>query len=206
MPNRHEAHRAPYVPVAGDLIKLVTPNIHAKNAKTKTAFAFAIAGIPICMVLFMLGGALSGVISFGFMALTLIGFVGFGICGMVLNVLHLKKEKYKHLIILLDEIKMNDKSIIDNLSITRTIGKNSVIGIIRKLIETKNLEDYEIIGDIGVAQKSLQARVSDFAVVVNKQVIMTAQQEPQRPPRCSSCGAAVKQDSGRFCAFCGTKL
>ena len=108
---------------------------------------------------------------------------------------------------LMNEIKKTDKRRLDALFAYHSLGKTQMIAIINKLIETKNLEGYEVIGDVGIAKTELHAAESDFEVAppVYTQVIIQQPLE-KRPNNCPNCGAAIKEDSGKFCPFCGTRV
>lgn len=196
----------------GSLIESIKPDIYGVYSSAKRMRTLFIALIPVCMILFMGGGISSGMIGFYMFPFALIGFFGFGACGILMGLFANKAAKIKLVIDFKNEIEARDKTNLDDLTLSRYIGKNSVILIINKLIQTDNLRGYEIIGSVGVARTELMAKERDFvsaavtdALKVAKENIQSTQ-STQRRYRCPSCGAAITEQTGKFCTFCGTRL
>ena len=181
------------------LLAKVKPNIQGELAKAKRRKNILFACIPLCMIMFMGGAVLSSVTARGFFwPIPVIGFIGFGLTGVLLSVAHMNIFKLQALMTLIYEITGLERTSIDNLSLSLTVGKSSVILIIRQLIATRNLDGYELIGEVGVA-KTGTARASDFMPSmqsVSGQFFHT----------CGRCGAVIGEQGGAFCSYCGARL
>lgn len=123
-----------------------------------------------------------------------------------------KQTKLKILRTTILEIRGRDKVSIESLSINRAsffpISKSTILLILHRLIETGNLDGYEIIGEIGIAKVNSRAKLSDFggknppaAVVEEQPQVVTG-----RRGVCPGCGAGVGRSKGKACEFCGTGL
>jgi len=173
-----------------DFISLVAPNMEgvysAIRKKGKAAMVLVLVSfilfIPtfgLTMPLFMIGGILAGINS-------------------------QKEQKLKQIILLMNEIKYNDKCFIESLTMTRHKGRSSVAMVIRRLIETGNLDGYSLIGDIAVAKTSLGLSERNFTQ--GSQNIVFHPVSEARSNRCESCGAAKTGGDDKACGFCGTKF
>lgn len=202
----------------GALVESIKPDINSTYNSAKNLRTLFIALIPVCMILFMGGGMLLGMTGSDFgpnlamLPILFLGFFGFGACGALTGVFANKAAKLKLVIDLKNEIEARDKTNLDDLSLSSYVGKNSVILIINKLIETGNLKGYEVVGDVGVARTELRAKERDFvskAVVDALQVAnenMRSAQNTQKRYRCPGCGAPITEQTGKFCTFCGVRL
>ena len=119
--------------------------------------------------------------------------------------------KINRLIDVLDEIGDNDMAPLALLSMTELVGITPTIAIINKLIQTKNLEGYEVIGQVGVAKITVQARESDFVKQARQSepsfIGGDTQNTSQRRNQCDGCGARItERNRDKFCSFCGGKL
>lgn len=194
---------------AGALVGCITPNIDGAYSAVKAKRNLLIALIPVCMILFMGGGILFGVTGGGFgpnfamLPLVFLGFIGFGVCSTLQGVFHLKLARLQLIVDLKHEIEARDKTNLNDLSLSSYIGKNSIIIIIKKLIDTNNLTGYEIIGSMGVAKTELRAKERDF-IALSAERIMA--ENMTRRFNCPNCGAAITKDTDKFCEFCGTRL
>ena len=165
-----------------------------------------------------------------FIPFVIIGAATFVTSIVFTSILGVRVARLHTLNTLVIEIVSQQKASIDFLSIRQgfnPISNVAVVRIINRLIETGNLQDYEVIGEVGVAHTSLHARPSDFNVVntpptlgarvgaaINAFTNPNKQQQPTQPPapeqprsnRCSGCGSAITKKSGRFCEFCGIRL
>ena len=199
-------NQQPVQPVSGnDLLDLVKPNIEAAHKRvSKKAVTFG-ALIPVCMVCFMAGLPLGFMVSWAFIALTPIGFFGFGFCGIMIGVSGSKTFKYKLLVTLKNEIMWNDKISINSLSLSHAVGTSSVIMLVKKMIDTGNLDGYEVIGQVGVAKRSVMARESDFAGAPAEPVRVVVDGVRRQLYNCPNCGNAITSGE-RFCDHCGTRL
>ena len=148
--------------------------------------------------------------------LTIIGFFMFPAGGIVIAVSQMGRFKDRKILTLIQEIEANERVSIQNLSINFTIGTAGTIMLVRRLIETQNLQGYEVIGEVGVARITAQARPQDFtnqgmgvagggtmAQPVGQPVV---QPQPQRRTHCAGCSAPIRENTGRFCQHCGTKV
>lgn len=156
-----------------------------------------------------------------------IGFITFIVFVSICGVRVLKLRTLKTLV---SEIQAQEKVSLAHLSISqgfRTPSTASIIRIINRLIETGNIQDYEIIDEVGVARTSAHARPSDFNIAstggggigigarvgaaisaFTNPAGTQIQPQPSQPraTHCAGCGSAIKKGSGRFCEFCGTRL
>ena len=116
-------------------------------------------------------------------------------------------EKYNKLERLMSDIKEVEKRRFDAVYLKFQLDNDAIIRIVAKLIETGNLEGYEIIGGVGIAKKDLRACEDDFIIVppATAHITQVIVQQPKRT-NCAGCGAPITHESGRFCKFCGTKL
>ena len=109
----------------------------------------------------------------------------------------------------MDDIKGADKRRFDAMPLIYSFNMDTgaVIRIVAKLIETGNLDGYEIVGEAGVAKTELDADETDFIVAppAATHVTQVIVQQP-RQTSCPNCGAPITQSSGKFCSHCGTKL
>lgn len=170
--------------------------------------------------------------NFAFLPGIILGAVGLITFIVLTSTCGARASKLKTLKELVFEIGAQEKASLDFLSIRQgfvPLSKAAVIRIINRLIETGNLQDYEVIGEVGVARTSFHAHPSDFNVIDTGKSVgfgarvgaaisaftnpaaAKAQQAPQQPPQprqthCVGCGSAIKKGSGRFCEFCGTRL
>jgi len=123
-------------------------------------------------------------------------------------------RRRKALVKIIEKVTLNNKVGMEDLAFCmcnmRPLVNNeeALARIVERLIETKNIEGYEVIGLVGVAKTSLRARESDFVVAQHVNVVggNTTTQEQQRATHCAGCGSAITKESGKFCGFCGTKL
>ena len=204
------SHHHTYMPSGTDLLRNVKPNMKStyKAAKIRTGLCACL--IPVGFILFVTGGFM-GVSSFnpGFPPGVLIGFFMFGAGGFLTVFSSISIAKLKHLIGLIDEIQGHDKVSLESLSLHGTIGKSSLMLIIKKLINTGNLNEYELIGESGVAKKSIQARENDFTSTTSTATATAsawAENTPPPPKRCPNCGASVTEKNERTCRFCNSRL
>ena len=185
----------------------VKPDMQSAN-KTATAWlVFSILLIPAGMICFM-APAFTGSFmdSGGFPPTIFIGMVCFMGGGVLSGVMGIKKAYISQIVNLMNEIKSHDKISIESLSLSTYVGKAQMIMLIKKLIETGNLSEYQVIGEVGVAKITVQARESDFvstATYVNGPVTVTAH---PKPSKCPSCGSPITKDDDKFCDHCGTRL
>ena len=140
---------------------------------------------------------------FFFMLPLVITFIGF----IFVFIYMFSLEKYNKLENLMNDIKDADKRRFDAMRLIYVLNKDAVMRITEKLIETGNLDGYEIIGDVGVAKTELDATETDFIVAppAATHVTQVIVQQP-RQTSCPNCGAPITQNSGKFCSHCGTKL
>ena len=164
----------------------------------------------------------------------ILGVVGFFVFLVLAIVLAVRVHRLCALRTLVREISSVDKVAFDNLSIRRSVyslSNATTAAVVKKLIDTRNLDGYEVIGELGVAKISFHARESDFpkpqsAVANTANAIGKAvgnitreftsgfnntpapQKEEAKPKnhRCPSCGSAITTASNRFCEFCRTRL
>lgn len=158
----------------------------------------------------------------------IIGAIGFVIFIVFISICGARVLKLRALKTLVSEIQAQEKVSFAHLSISqgfRAPSTASIIRIVNRLIETGDLQNYEVIDEVGVARTSIHARSSDFSTVnapigIGARVSAaisafthpaSAQAQPAQPPQprathCAGCGSAIKKGSGRFCEFCGTRL
>ena len=133
------------------LLGRVEPDI-TKTFGTQKALAFLFFFlVPASFVVFLLGGIITGMTANLLYAPTMIigisGIVVFGILG---SFYASKAKKIKPLARLISEIKQRQRVDIDSLTLTEMIVRKSVVEIINKLIETKNLGNYKLIDETSV--------------------------------------------------------
>jgi len=243
---------------ADALFKSIVPNIggtYARAKKRTTLFSLLIAAGFIVMVVSIILMFTTGERSvkkgweghysafganFGnttispnmaFLPFAIIGAATFVVFIVLTSKNGMRQSKLGTLNTLVNEIASQEKASLAYLSISQgfsPISKASVIRIINRLIETKNLEGYEVIDEVGVARTDAKAVPSDFNVVAAPQPVgigarvgaaisaftnpasdqtqQPAQPAKPRPTHCAGCGSAIKKGSGRFCEFCGTRL
>lgn len=160
----------------------------------------------------------------------IIGAIGFVISIIFISICGARVLKLRTLKTIVSEIQAQEKASLAHLSISqgfRTPSTASIIRIINRLIETGNIQDYEVIDELGVARTSAHARPSDFntastgggGIGIGARVGAAisaftnpagtqVQPQPSQPraTHCAGCGSAIKKGSGRFCEFCGTRL
>jgi predicted XRE-type DNA-binding protein len=196
------------------LLNMIVPNIaaiHKKLNKRKILFACL---IPVSVIMFMGGGILFGTTgsdfgpNFAMMPIMFLGFFSFPVWGILIGITSMKTASYQVLINLINEISFQDKCHLDSLTLSKMTGRSTVIMAINKLIETGNLPDYEVIGDVGVAKTSLRARVSDFPAAAASAFHPAATPTEVAPSRthCPGCRAPITRQTDRFCPFCGVKM
>jgi len=189
-----------------DFAKQVTENMQGKYSRLKTRVILFALCIPLCMILFMCGGVLTGVTgNFAFIALTVIGFFCFPVSGIAVGITTAKAAAAKRTLGIIDEIYAKDCTYIKDLSLASHIGENKTLVLVKRLIETKNVEFYEVVGDIAVAKTELRLKVSDLIKKADSTSISTINVIANKPSRCLSCGSAIT-DNSKFCSYCGSRL
>jgi len=188
---------------------LVRPNIERVCATAKLMVVLSGLMIPFGFFMFAFAGfSAAESQTMGFPPLIPVAMLIFMGGGIMTGVFSVRLAKYNQLKNFIGEIKGHDKISIDSLTLSKYIGKSSVLLLIKRLIQTKNLADYEIIGEVGVAKKSLHATTRDFASRSDNAAPVNAHapvEGKKRDHRCPGCGTAITH-AGRFCDFCGTRL
>lgn len=191
--------------------KYVKPDMD-KKVKSYTAlsvfgFILGIAGF----VSFALFGILV-VVRFGFeyFPYIVIPFVCFP-AGMATGMVSLaKKAQFKALLGVAEQIKQYDRVLIVKLvpSAAGTYFASDYVLLIKKLIETKNLEGYEVVADVVVAKTELH--VSEYDAKQEYEEYVKLQngivEEEEVITECPSCGAPVENLDAKFCQYCGKIL
>ena len=199
------------------LLRRIRPNFK-KTSGGSTATVIGAIIMIIGILLFMSPAftpqATSG--SMGPPPLIFVGFFMFPVGAMIIGVGQYGRIKDRKILTLIREIEASERISIQSLSINFVIGTAGTIMLIRRLIETKNLEGYEIIGEMGVAKITAGATPQDFMgaqganmgfagspVGMGQPVGQPAQ---QRRTHCAGCSAPIRENTGRFCNHCGTKI
>ena len=173
-----------------DFVSLVGPNMEGIYSQTRRKVKASVTLVILAFILF--------IPTFGVtMPLFIVG-------GILASINSHREQKLKQIILLMNEIRYNDKCFIENLTLTRYKVQSSVAMIIRRLIETGNLEGYSIIGDIAVAKTSLRLSEKNFTHG-SSNIIFHPVSEPQSN-RCESCGAPKAGYDDKRCSFCGTRF
>lgn len=184
----------------------IVPNMTERCIKLKRRMVFLGLCIPICMVLFMGGAILSGVTgNFAFIAFTPIGFFGFAATGVFLGLTGQKMSGAKFVVETIDEIYAKDCTYIKDLFLAQHIGVNKTLIIVKKLIQTKNIDFYEVVGDVAVAKTELRLKAKDLIKNTASEVPTNINIITDKPTKCPSCGSAIT-DNSKFCSYCGSRL
>ena len=217
-----------YIKLVEVLDKNSNDNIHEKYEKLRKRKVLVYIWIPtwiallICSIILIITGSNSwsnGDISFDllgfFTALPVITMIfGFIVLGSILFFSGLLQIDYfKELSKVIDEICKEDYIGVFKLSLAEKIATEKVPIIVKKLVDSGNLEGYEIVDSTliaktslgsklkGIIEKTKKERMVDKAVPANININIVA----DKPERCPSCGSARVSDS-KFCSYCGTKL
>jgi len=161
----HEENTTQFRKTNEDLInfeKLICENIRGKYKKVRARFRLSAFFIPLCIIIFI-GGVLIPLFTKSyFVIFAIIGFIGLLTAIVNSILLSTKRDNIKIIIKTIDEICGKDCSYISELFLAKLIGENKILKIIKKLIETRNIENYEIVGDIAVAKTELRLKKEDL--------------------------------------------
>ncbi|MCL1901207.1 MAG: zinc ribbon domain-containing protein [Firmicutes bacterium] len=125
----------------------------------------------------------------------------FGLGAIPLFIIAAKSNRLAVLIRHMELLEKYGKLSFDAFTLGRYGSKDICVKVAAKLIESKNLDGYEIIGDIGVAKIEMHATVKDFEPVPLEVIY----KEVKQIYNCPNCGSAITANS-KSCPYCGTKL
>ncbi len=175
---------------------VIKKNMEKHAAKLKALSVFSGIGILVCFIGFgVLGFTMLG--SSGFPAVILIPFFGFAIFGFLTSYFSMKATAAASAVKLMNQVKSSDRTDIENLCFAGTAPAD-VLYMLRLLIQTENLADYEIIADKVIAKKSLGLKPEDLF-----EPAIPADKDSAGTNKCPNCGAV---NSGRECPYCGFKF
>jgi len=156
-----------------------------------TPFAFAI--FIFLALIFIAAFAVGGVGTNAFMWVSLGGFVfSFVVGGYFL----IKADAYAPLADTIDQIERHETIKITDLILYEKFEQHMVAEIVDRLIESKNLVGYKLIGGVGVAKNEIDVSEEYFDLEEGATV----------PVKCKNCGAARTRRSGKFCEYCSGKF
>lgn len=193
-------------------LKLITGNLATQE---RIYGALAICGFILCAASFI-GFALTGFFVVGRMGLKyfpfiLIPFFAFPL-SMMLGVFFLTKKNYvKNIKNIADGIKFSDEKLIAEMFGVSDFQIKQGAEIVAKLIETGNLDGYELIGGVMVAKKTLmfteeEAVARNDAYLQPYRAMDEAKAAAAAGPvltECPHCGAPITNTKARFCQYCG---
>ncbi len=218
-----------------DAVKLIKPNIMRRKTVAKALMVLGILIVAGGFVGFAVTGAMLGMRGggkgfgqFGFIFIPFFA-VPFGVFFAAFS--SAKLNGYNTLASIVELIKMSDRSIIDAVvpEAASRVVVNNVYGtsgyvdpqkllIVKKLIETGNLEGYEVVADKVVAKcgtlteseaeemfdEYVSSKTPAFGFAAMPSAFTAAAEKPVIV-KCPDCGAPVG-DNEKFCQYCGRRL
>ena len=138
--------------------------------------------------------------SFNF-ASVLIPFIGFAVFGFLSSYDYGRYRVGYAMLMVIEQIERTDKILIKNIDYHTGKSNNSTLYVIKLLMDTNNLPEYEIVEDTMVAKKSLSMSKKDVEKAIMPEVVVVNDKTVGYCFRCNN----TLQAGDVFCSKCGTK-
>ncbi len=192
--------------IAAEYTKLIVPEMSAELTKYESYVKYSFAAVVAGFILFALGGFTAVMTEGRTFAVAVIGFILFGAGGVLSGINTGKKQAIAMYVSALNEIKLKEVCYFSELHIGKISGDGVAAAVIQRLIDTGNLQGYEIIGGRAVAKASLALKPSDLSPPASpaqgQASVVYIRDEREIETKCSNCGADF-QANEKFCSYCG---
>ena len=139
--------------------------------------------------------------------LIFIPFIGFAIFSMLTSYLYGRYKVAYAMVVVINQIEQIEKILIENIDYTIGSRNTNTLYVIKLLIQTHNLEDYEIIENTMVAKKDLHLTKKDVTEDMMPEVVLTNINKNEKciDGYCPKCGTQLEAGDN-FCSKCGYRI